>query len=75
MNVEPHDPFPSSGTHSIATLVYCVCDAVPATEEMKRRPRYGRPADRFSDSESNEDLPDDKEKPDTTNDDPRNQDR
>ncbi len=45
-------------TYSMAEFHYFVCDAIPATEEMRSSPRYGRPGGTPSVSDSANDLGD-----------------
>ncbi len=55
-------------TYSMAEFHYFVCDAIPATEEMKSRPRYGRPGGMPPVSDSANDLGDAATNPLRTND-------
>lgn len=58
----------SPETYSMAEFHYFVCDAIPATEEMKRSPRYGRPGGMPPVSDSANDLGDAPTDPHRTND-------
>lgn len=74
MSFDQPAPHGSPDTYSTAEFHYFVCDAIPATEEMMRSPRYGRPGDTPNTPDSTNDIKDVPTEPDRSSDEKRRHD-
>lgn len=74
MSFDQPTPPDSPDTYSTAEFHYFVLDAIPATEEMMRRPRFGRPGGTPNPPDTANDIKDVPTEPDCSSDEKRSRD-